>query len=144
MGRARHPGPLGVHALGLESFNVGGRLTHGDLALKSSADFLAISEQRLIPARVRSEWAALRRRGTHSVWAASSQEGSHVGHAGVGIISLKGAAVAIPIVATSAFRRFFELDLVGWFVVSCLLVVIVLCIWLWFMGSRVLRMVLNS
>ena len=34
-------------------FNVGGWLTHGDLALETKADFLAISEHRLIPARIR-------------------------------------------------------------------------------------------
>ena len=70
------------------------------------ADFLAVSEHRLIPARVQGEWAALRRRGIHSVWAPASQEGSHVGHAGVGIVSLKGAPIAMPSVATAAFQRY--------------------------------------
>ena len=38
-------------------FNVGGWLTHGDLVLDTEVDFLAVVEHRLIPAKVRSEWA---------------------------------------------------------------------------------------
>ena len=34
-----------------------GWLTHGDLALDTGVDFLAVAEHRLIPARVRSEWS---------------------------------------------------------------------------------------
>ena len=34
-------------------------LTHGDLVLDAGLDFLAVTEHRLIPARVRSEWAGL-------------------------------------------------------------------------------------
>ena len=109
IGRARHPGPVGGGVLSLEALNVGGWLTHGDTALDTNADFLAVSEHRLIPARVRSEWAGLRRKGIHSVWAPASQEGSHVGHAGVGVVSLKGAPISMPSFATSAFRQFFEL-----------------------------------
>ena len=90
MGRARHPGPFDKGTLGLEALNVGGWLAHGDTAMETSADFLSVSEHRLIPARVWGEWAVLRRKGIHSVWAPASQEGSHVGHAGVGILSLKG------------------------------------------------------
>ena len=44
----------------VEVFNVGGWLTHGDLALDAGLHFLAITEHRLIPARVRSEWARLK------------------------------------------------------------------------------------
>ena len=55
IGRARHPGPVCEGVLSLEALNVGGWLTHGDAALGTSADFLAVSEHRLIPARVRSE-----------------------------------------------------------------------------------------
>ena len=109
IGRARHPGPVGGGMLSLEALNVGGWLTHGDTALDTIADFLAISEHRLIPARVRSEWAGLRQKGIHSVWAPASQEGSHVGHAGVGVVSLRGAPISMPSFATSAFRQFFEL-----------------------------------
>ena len=39
----------------------------------------------------------------------ASQEESHVGHAGVGILSLRGAPVAMPTFATTAFRRYFGL-----------------------------------
>ena len=38
------------HQVGLEVFNVGGWLTHGDLALEAGVDFLAVVEHRLIPA----------------------------------------------------------------------------------------------
>ena len=109
IGKARHPGPVVGGMLSLEALNVGGWLTHGDTALDTTADFLAVSEHRLIPARVRSEWAGLRRKGIYSVWAPASQEGSHVGHAGVGVVSLKGAPISMPSIATSAFRQFFEL-----------------------------------
>ena len=47
----------------VEVFNVGRWLTHGDLVLDAEVDFLAIVERRLIPARVRGEWARLRRKG---------------------------------------------------------------------------------
>ena len=44
--------------LGIEVLNVGGWLTHGDLALDTGVDFLAVVEHRLILARVRSEWSS--------------------------------------------------------------------------------------
>ena len=81
-------------------FNVGGWLTHGDLALETSVDFLAVVEHRLVPARVRGEWARLRARGASSIWSPASQESSHVGHGGVGVISLRGAPLSLP---TSAY-----------------------------------------
>ena len=60
-GRARHPGPPSQTKLvSLEFHNVGGWLTHGDLALDAGVDFLAVAEHRLIPARVRSEWSRLK------------------------------------------------------------------------------------
>ena len=125
VGRARHPGPIGGGALSLEALNVGVWLTHGDTALETSSDFLAVSEHRLIPAGlgVRAE---LRRKGIHSVWGSCFQEGSHVGHAGVGVVSLEGAPVSTPSFATAAFRQFLSLDV--WFGVSCLWVTVVLCI----------------
>ena len=43
----------------MEALNVGGWLTHGDTASETSADFLAVSERRLIPARVWGEWACV-------------------------------------------------------------------------------------
>ena len=57
---------------------------HGDFALEAGVDFLAVVEHKLIPARVRSEWASLRRRGLGFIWAPACQETSHVGSAGVG------------------------------------------------------------
>ena len=89
-----------------EVLNVGGWLTHWDLALEAGVDFLAVVEHRLIPARVRSEWARLRRKGMASIWAPASQDSSHVGNAGVGVISMKGAPLALPTFATAQFRRF--------------------------------------
>ena len=37
------------------------------------------------------------------------RKGSHVGHAGVGIVSLSGSPVAVPSSATTAFQRYFDL-----------------------------------
>ena len=71
----------------IEVFNVGGWLTHGDLALDAKLDFLAVTEHRLIPARVRSEWARLKSKGVASMLAPASQDSSHVGNAGVPLVS---------------------------------------------------------
>ena len=58
IGRARHPGPgqrfFTPGQLSTEIVNVGGWLTHGDLALDFCAQFLAVAEHRLIPSRARS------------------------------------------------------------------------------------------
>ena len=64
---------------GVEFLNVGGWLTHGDLALEVGDDFLAVVEHRLIPARVWGEWARLKRKSLASIWAPACQESSHVG-----------------------------------------------------------------
>ena len=106
VGRARHPGPFSG-SMSVEVFNVGGWLTHGDMVLETRVDFLAVVEHRLVPARVRGEWARLRARGASSVWSPASQESSHVGHGGVGVISLRGAPLSLPTSATAQFRRFF-------------------------------------
>ena len=87
---------------------MGGWLTHGDMVLETNVDFLAVVEHRLVPARVRGEWARLRARGASSVWSPASQESSHVGHGGVGVISLKGAPLSLPSSVTAQFRRFFD------------------------------------
>ena len=92
----------------VELFNVGGWLTHGDFALESSADFLAVVEHRLIPARERGEWSRLRRSGVSSIWAPACQETSHVGNAGVGVVSLKGASLTLPTSAAAQFKGFFD------------------------------------
>ena len=46
---------------------MGGWLTHGDMVLEANVDFLDVVEHRLVPARVRGEWARLRARGASSV-----------------------------------------------------------------------------
>ena len=43
-----------------------------------------------------------------SIWAPACQDSSHVGNAGVGVISMRGAPVALPTFATAQFRRFFD------------------------------------
>ena len=107
IGRARHPGPFSG-AMTVEVFNVGGWLTHGDMVLEANVDFLAVVEHRLVPARVREKWARLRARGASSVWSPASQESSHVGHGGVGVISLRGAPLSLPASVTAQFKRFFD------------------------------------
>ena len=62
IGMARNPAPATPCHFAVGTFNVGGWLTHGDLALDARVDFLAAVEHRLITARVRSEWARLRAR----------------------------------------------------------------------------------
>ena len=69
---------------------------------------MVVVEHRLIPARVRSEWARLRRKGLASVWALASQDTSHVGHAGVGVVSLRGGLLSLPTMATAQFMCFFD------------------------------------
>ena len=109
IGRARHPGPPSQpRHLCLEFHNVGGWLTHGDLALAAGVDFLAVAEHRLIPARVRSERSRLKAKGLPSIWAPASQAFSHVGNAGVGVVSLRGAPLALPTFVTSQFKSFFD------------------------------------
>ena len=43
-----------------------------------------------------------------SIWAPASQDSSHVGNAGVGVISMKGAPLALPTFATAQFESFFD------------------------------------
>ena len=38
----------------------------------------------------------------------ASQDSSHVGSAGVGVISLRGASLSLPTFATAQFKRFFD------------------------------------
>ena len=61
----------------------------------------------MIPARDRSDWSRLRGKGLSSNWAPASQDSSHVGNAGVGVVSLRGAPLALPTFATAQFKRFF-------------------------------------
>ena len=46
--------------------------------------------------------------GLASIWAPACQDSSHVGHAGVGVVSMRGAPVALPTFATAQFKRFFD------------------------------------
>ena len=109
IGRTRHPGPPSQpRHVGVEFLNVGGWLTHGDLALEVGVDFLAGAEDRLIPARVGGEWSRIRKKGLASIWALASQDSSHVGNAGIGVISLRGAPLALLTFATAQVRKFFD------------------------------------
>ena len=109
IGRARHPGPYSTPLhLGIEVLNVGRWLTHGDSALDTSVDFLAVVEHCLIPARVRSEWSRLKRKDLSSIWAPASQVSSHVGNTGVSVISLRSASLSLPTFATAQFKRFSD------------------------------------
>ena len=75
IGKARNPGPVPYH-FAVEVFNIGGWLTHGVLALEAQVDFLAVVEHRLIPARVRSEWARLKGKGLASFCPPACQDTS--------------------------------------------------------------------
>ena len=62
----------------------------------------------MILARDRSEWSRLRSKGLSSIWAPASHDSSHVGNAGVGVVSLRGAPLALPTFATAQFKSFFD------------------------------------
>ena len=113
VGRARHPGPgprvFTPGQLSIEFVNVGGWLTHGDMALVSCAQFLAVAEHRFIPSAARSVCHQLRRAGHHSVWAPACQDRVAGGHAGVGVVSLGGAPLSLPTFVTPQFQKFFRL-----------------------------------
>ena len=128
--------------LGIEILNVGGWLTHGDLALDTGVDFLAVVEHRLIPARVRSEWSRLRRKDFASIWSPASQVSSHVGSAGVGVVRLRGAPFLFPPLLLLNLRG--SLTLVGLSGVWFLLVLVGLCILLFYTVFRVLILMLSS
>ena len=53
-------------------------------------------------------WSRLKGKGLASVWAPACQDSSHAGNAGVGVISMKGAPLALPTFATAQFKRFFD------------------------------------
>ena len=112
IGRARHLGP-GTSSyppgFSIEFLNVGGWLSRGDLALESSAHFLAIAEHRLVPARARTVTTQLRQARRSSVWAPSCQDVSPGGHAGVGVISLHGAPLSLPTLFDPSFKEFFRI-----------------------------------
>ena len=112
IGRARHPGPgtsLYPAGFSIEFLNVGGWLSRGDLALESSAHFLAIAEHRLVPARARAVTTQLRQARRSSVWAPSCQDVTPGGHAGVGVVSLHGAPLSLPTLFDPSFKEFFRI-----------------------------------
>ena len=113
IGMARHPGPgprvFTPGQLSIEFVNVGGWLTHGDLALDSCAQFLAVAEHHLIPSRARSVCHQLRKAGHQSVWSPACQDQVAGGHAGVGVVSLGGAPLSRPSFVTPQFKEFFRL-----------------------------------
>ena len=110
VGRARKPGPRCPPSdeLVVECANVQGWVANGDFALESQAGFLAVVEHQLIPARARSVSSDLRISSmASSVWAlAYSVPG---GHAGVGVVSLRGAPLTLPTFCTPEFQSFFRL-----------------------------------
>ena len=112
IGETRHPGPRSPPSslFSIEYINVGKWLSNGDSALESSADFLAIAEHRLIPARARSVANSLKvSSGIVSVLAPACQDSIPGGHAGVGVMSMKGAPITLPTFATPEFSEFFRL-----------------------------------
>ena len=76
--------------------------------MDTDVDFLAVVEHRLIPARVRSEWSRLKMKNLASTCSPASQVSSHVGNAGVGVVSLRSAPLSLPTFATAQFQRFFD------------------------------------
>ena len=46
--------------------------------------------------------------GQASEYGFGYQDSSHVGNAGVGVISTRGASVSLPTFATAQFKRFFD------------------------------------
>ena len=78
-------------------------------ALNTNVDFIAVVEHRVVPARAGSEGKRLLQAGTRSVWAPASLEGRRVGHAGVGVVSLRGAPISMPSIAAVSFSEFFQL-----------------------------------
>ena len=107
IGRARHPGlgkpsaPLGIS---IEFLNVGGWLSGGDLALDSQADFSAVAEHRLVPARARNVTTQLRQAGISSVRAPSCQDVTPGRHAGIGVVSRSSAPLSLLTIITPSFE----------------------------------------
>ena len=100
------PGQLSV-----EFVNDGGWLTHGDLALDSCAQFLAVAEHQLIPSKAPSVGHFLCKAGHQSVWSPACQDQVAGGHAGVGVVSLGGAPLSLSSFIIPQFKEFFKLGL---------------------------------
>ena len=76
-----------VDHLSVEFVNVGGWSTNGNMALDSGAQFLAVAEHRLIPARVGLLVISCAKLASSP----ACQDPIPGGHGGVGVISLHGA-----------------------------------------------------
>ena len=73
----------------------------------------------------------------------ASQDTSHVGHAGVGVVSLRGAPLSLPTFAAAQFKRFFLIVVVR-LGVCCLWGVVGFGTWWCCVGIRVLIVRLRS
>ena len=106
IGRARRPG-LGRPSNGemfIECVNVGGWLSNGDLASECEATFFAVVEHRLILARARTVSSSLKASGRASVWPPACQDNVAGGHAGVGVVRLRGAPLTLPSFCAPGFH----------------------------------------
>ena len=120
----------------VEVFNVGRCLTHGDMVLQAQVDFVAVAEHRLIPARVRSEWARLRSKGL------ATRTPLMLVMLVLGLLA-RGVplflCLPLPLLSLSAFLTMVELS--G---ARCHLVLVGLCIWWLCMDIKVLILMLSS
>ena len=80
----------------------------GDYALDTDAGFLAVVEDRLILVRARSKSARVWRALQHSICSLACQDSGHVGHAGFGVVSLRGAPLSILSFSCAAFSSFSQ------------------------------------
>ena len=84
-------------------------MTHGDLALDTGVDFLAVAEHRLIPARVRSEWSRLKGVRVFLLFGLLLRRILlMLVMREVGVVSLRGAPLALPTFVTARFKSFFD------------------------------------
>ena len=66
---------------------------------------------------IQSGEASLKNKGVASIWPPASQDSSHVGNAGIGVVGLRGAPLSLPTFATVQFKRFFDGG--GWLGARC-------------------------
>ena len=89
-----------------------------------------------------SEWARLRGKGLASILAPACQDTSHVGNVGVGVVTTRGAPIALPTFATASLGG--SLSVAGPLGVPCLLMVGGSCTQWFCMVIRVLILTLSS
>ena len=107
IGGARHPGPDTACLVGINRCSTTAKKSTSVSKTKSPCGSHPPT-LKTSTARVRSEWARLRRKGLAIVWAPASQDISHVDHAGVGVGRLRSAPVSLPTFATAQFQRIFD------------------------------------